>query len=74
MLRWFANLKVAHKLALGFGLVLLLLIGTLVADVYVSAQQSTVADHIIHHLNPAVEAAHEQSIRPLGGGSLPADT
>jgi len=59
MLRWFANLKVAHKLAIGFGLVLLLLIGTLVTDVYVSDQQSAVGDHIIHHLIPAFGAAHE---------------
>ena len=52
-------MKVAYKLALGFGLVLLLLIGTLVTDVSVSNQQAAVGDHIIHHLIPAVGAAHE---------------
>ena len=32
MLRWFSHLKIAHKLTLGFGLVLLLMTTTLVTD------------------------------------------
>jgi len=59
MVQRFIQMKVAHKLTLGFGIVLLLLIGTLVTDVSVSNQQSAVGDHITHHLIPASEAAHE---------------
>ena len=59
MVQRVVQMKVAHKLTLGFGIVLLLLIGTLVTDVSVSNQQSAVGDHIIHHLIPASEAAHE---------------
>ena len=50
-------MKGAHKLALGFGIVLLLMLGTLAADVFASTQQSAVADRLVHHLYPAREAA-----------------
>jgi CHASE3 domain sensor protein len=59
MFNWFAHLKIAHKLALGFGLVLLLMGGTLAADVTASTQQSALADRLVHHLFPARMAARE---------------
>ena len=59
MFGWFVNMKVAHKLTFGFGLIMLLLISTLVVDVSVSAQQSAIANHIVRHLNPAFDAANE---------------
>ena len=52
MLRWFANLKVAHKLTLGFGLVLLLMSSTLAADVVASTEQTAVVNRLVHHLYP----------------------
>ncbi|MBA2287824.1 MAG: diguanylate cyclase [Ktedonobacteraceae bacterium] len=59
MLSWFANLKIAHKLALGFGLVLLLMSSTLAVDVLASAQQSAVVAHLVYHLYPARYSARE---------------
>src|ERR1700730_1314661 len=59
MLRWFSNLKIAHKLTLGFGLVLLLMLGTLATDAVVSTTQKAVADHLVDHLYPARQAARE---------------
>jgi diguanylate cyclase (GGDEF)-like protein len=52
-------MKVAHKLALGFGIVLLLLLSTLATDVFASKQQSTVVDRLVHHLYPARKAAEQ---------------
>src|SRR6266699_579878 len=59
MVQRFTNMKVAHKLTLGFGIVLLLMLGTLAADVFASTQQSAVADRLVHHLYPAREAAEQ---------------
>ncbi len=59
MLRWFSNLKIAHKLILGFGLVLLLMLGTLATDAVVSTGQTAVANHLVNHLYPARQAARE---------------
>src|SRR5438132_2374684 len=57
MRRWFANLKVAHKLALGFGLVLLLMSSTLTVDVGASARQTAVVNRLVYHLYPARQVA-----------------
>jgi methyl-accepting chemotaxis protein len=59
MLRWFSNLKIAHKLTVGFGLVLLLMLGTLATDVVVSTAQTAVADHLVDHLYPARQVARQ---------------
>src|SRR5579864_3223885 len=59
MLRWFSNLKIAHKLILGFGLVLLLMLATLATDAVVSTGQTAVANHLVDHLYPARQAAGE---------------
>ena len=52
-------MKVAHKLALGFGIVLLLMLSTLATDVLASTQQSAVADRLVHHLYPARQVAEQ---------------
>ena len=57
MVQNFIHLKIAHKLTLGFGIVLLLLISALAADTFASTQQTAVADRLVHHLYPAREAA-----------------
>ncbi len=59
MVRWFSNLKIGLKLTLGFGLVLLLMLGTLATDVVVSTAQKAIADHLVDHLYPARQAARE---------------
>src|SRR5438132_11479778 len=59
MLRWFSNLKIAHKLTLGFGLVLLLMLGTLATDVLASRQQTSVVDQLVDRLYPARQAANQ---------------
>ena len=59
MLRWFSNLKIAHKLTLGFGLVLLLMLATLATDAVVSTEQTAVANHLVDHLYPARQTASE---------------
>jgi len=59
MLQKFTHLKVTHKLALGFGVVLLLMNIALAADVYASFRQSALDYYLIHHLNPANDAADE---------------
>jgi methyl-accepting chemotaxis protein len=53
MIDWLVNLTIARKLAMGFGLVLVLMSGTLAADVVCSARQAALADRIVHHLAPA---------------------
>lgn len=50
---WFRNLTISRKLLLGFGLVLALMCGTLVADTMASSQQAALANRIVHHLDPA---------------------
>jgi len=59
MVQRFIQMKVAYKLTLGFGIVLLLMLSTLAVDVVASTQQSSLLEHIVHHLNPEREAAHE---------------
>src|SRR2546422_1818154 len=59
MVRWFSHLKIAHKLTLGFGLVLLLMTTTLVTDVLASRQQTNVEEHLVDRLYPARQAANE---------------
>ena len=59
MVQGFTDMKVAHKLALGFGIVLLLMLGTLAADVFASTRQAAVADRLVDHLYPAREAAEQ---------------
>ena len=59
MLRWFSNLKIAHKLTLGFGLVLLLMLGTLAIDMVASTAQTAEADRLVDHLYPARQVARE---------------
>ncbi len=59
MLCWFSNLKIAHKLTLGFGLVLLLMTATLVTDVLASRQQTNVVDQLVDRLYPSRQAANE---------------
>ena len=59
MLRWFSNLKIAYKLTLGFGLVLLLMTTTLVTDILASQQQASVVDQLVDRLYPSRQAANE---------------
>ncbi|MHB8597871.1 MAG: EAL domain-containing protein [Ktedonobacteraceae bacterium] len=59
MLQWLAHLKVAHKLIVGFGFVLLLMSSTLAASAFASTQQTAVVDRLIHHLYPARYAARD---------------
>ncbi len=78
MVQRFTQMKVAHKLALGFGIVLLLMLSTLAVDVVASTQQEAVVDHLVHHLYPAREAAEEiltqdRSADDDGGSYLLAD-
>jgi len=58
MRQWFTNLAVARKLVVSFGLVLLLTCGTLLADSLASAQQSSLTNRIVNHLDPAQLAAN----------------
>ncbi len=57
----FIAMKVAHKLALGFGIVLLLLLSTLAADVVASTQQSAVVDRLVHHLRTHRRLLHRHA-------------
>ncbi len=59
MLRWFSNLKIAHKLLLGFGLVLVLMATTLVTDVLASRQQTSVVDQLVDRLYPSRQTANQ---------------
>ena len=59
MLRWFSHLKIAHKLTLGFGLVLLLMTATLMTDVLASRQQTSVEVQLVNRLYPSRQAANE---------------
>jgi hypothetical protein len=59
MLRWFSQLKIARKLTLGFGLVLLLMTTTLVTDVLASRQQTSVEEQLVDRLYPSRQAANE---------------
>ena len=52
-------MKVAHKLVLGFGIVLLLFISTLATDVVASTRQTDVVDRLVHHLYPARQVAEQ---------------
>src|SRR5579859_4201270 len=59
MLRWFNNLKIAHKLTLGFGLILLLMIATQVIGVLASRQQTDGVHQLVHRLYLSRRAANE---------------
>jgi CHASE3 domain sensor protein len=59
MVRWFSNLKIAHKLLLGFGLVLVLMATTLVTDVLASRQQTSVVDQLVDRLYPSRQTANQ---------------
>jgi len=59
MLRWFNNLKIASKLTLGFGLILLLMASTLVTDVFASRQQTNGVNQLVHRLYLSRHAANE---------------
>src|SRR5947209_3828648 len=50
---WFKNLKITSKLLLGFGFVLLLMFGTLIADISASSRQADITARIVTHLDPA---------------------
>ena len=59
MVQRFIKMKVAHKLTLGFGIVLLLMLSTLTADVVASTYQTTVVDRLVHHLYPSRQMAEQ---------------
>jgi HAMP domain-containing protein len=53
MTRWFHDLAIARKMLLSFGLVVLVMCGTLAADTIASRRQATLTDRITQHLDPA---------------------
>jgi methyl-accepting chemotaxis protein len=59
MKKWFGNLKLAHKLTLGFGLSLLLTVAVLwVAVTGISGLQTNIADLSVHSLQSEVNLSH----------------
>ena len=56
---WFMNLTITKRLVLGFGLVLCLMGGTLIADITASASQASLSNRLLTHLFPARIAARD---------------